>query len=267
MKLFKTLLAIAALAALVPAHAVIIVTSPAFTYSENFDTLTTSTTASAWANDSTLNGWSLFISTGAAPATIIGSTGSGSTASFTSFGAAASSERALGGLGSGGTYYGSPASGAVAGWIAVSFTNSSGAALGAFTIGFDGEQWRNSGNTSAQTMVTEYGYGASFAAVSSWTAPGGSFNWSSLVNTATAAAVDGNVAGKVAGVGGTINTSWAAGDTLWVRWIELNDAGNDHGLAIDNVTFSVTAVPEPGRMALMLAGLGAIGLVARRRRD
>ena len=268
MKLIKTLLASAALLALVPAHAVINVTSPAFTYSESFDSLTTSATAVAWANDNTLAGWSLFISSGAAAPTYLATNGAGSTSSFTSYGATGSGERALGALGSGGAYYGSPASGATAGWIAVAFTNSSGNALNSFTVGFDGEQWRNGGNasTAAQTMTLQYGYGATFGTVGTWNTPGGTFNWTSLVNTATAGAVDGNGVGKVAGVGGTVSTNWAAGDTLWVRWIELNDTGNDHGLAIDNLSFSVTAVPEPSSYALFAAGIAALGFVARRRR-
>jgi len=37
------------------------------------------------------------------------------------------------------------------------------------------------------------------------------------------------------------------------------------GVVLDNLTFT-TPVPEPETYALMLAGLGAVGLVARRRR-
>ena len=258
----KLIMAAAAIAAL-PAHADISVTTPSFTYSQNFDSLSTSSTAVAWANDSTLAGWSLFTSTGAAAPTYIAP--NTNTGSFKSLGTSGSSERALGSTGSGGTYYGSPASGAVAGWMALALTNNTGAELSGFTLGFDGEQWFNGGNTSAQTLVMEYGFGSSFATVTGWTAPLGSFNFSSPVTGSTSATVDGNSAGLVTGLGGSISTPWAAGDTLWLRWVERNDTGNDHTLAIDNLSLSVSAVPEPAPGALLLAGLAAVAFVARRR--
>jgi hypothetical protein len=233
-------------------------------YAQDFSTLTsTSGTGQAWSNNVTLSGWSLFRQPdpGTALTTYGGDTGTNNAGQFFSYGAAGSNERAFGGLGSGGTYFGSPASAAIAGWLTVGFTNNTAGVLTSFTLGFDGEQWRNGGNTSAQTMVLEYGFGASFTTVASWTAPGGNFDWSSPVTGASAAAVDGNTAGLVAGRGGTISSlNWAVGNTLWVRWVERNDAGNDHGLAIDNVTF--TAVPTPGTGALM----GLAGLVGLRRR-
>ena len=250
---------------LAPAHAAISVGSVGFSYSQDFNSLTTSTTAVPWVNDSTLAGWSLYTSTLADAATILGGTGSASTGSFYSFGAAGSGERALGGTASGGAYFGSPASGTVAGYVAVAFTNNSGSALDGFTLGFNGEQWRNGGNTSAQPMVLEFGLGASIGTVGLWMAPA-SLSWNSPVFSATAAAVDGNAAGLVTGLSATVTSlGWAVGDTLWIRWIERNDVGNDHGLAIDDLSLSVSAVPEPGALALMLAGLAAVGFVARRR--
>ncbi len=250
-------LALGALAS-TSAHAGLTVGSASYTYGQSFDTLATTGTTNAWANDSTIAGWSLFKTNTTTPVTTyIGDSGTSNTGGIHSYGSSA--DRALGSIGSGSFPLG---------WIAVSFTNASGAALSGFNIGFDGEQWRNGGNTSAHSMVMEYGFGATFDAVGAWTAPGGNFSWTSPVIGATAAAVDGNVAGLQAGRGGAVTTDWAAGDTLWVRWIEVDNTGADHGLAIDNVSFSVVAaaVPEPQSYALLLAGLACVGFIARRRK-
>jgi autotransporter-associated beta strand protein len=135
----------------------------------------------------------------------------------------------------------------VAGYIAFAATNSSPATLTSFTVGFDGEQWRdggaNGGTPVTQPMVLQYGFGTLFTDVTTWNEPGANFNWTAPVftNTTTGAAVDGNGAGLVTGLGGTINgLDWTTGQTLWVRWVERNDAGNDHGLAIDNFAFAWT---------------------------
>jgi hypothetical protein len=259
----------AALLALAPlaSYAVVSITGTQ-TYTQSFDSLATSGTSNAWTNDSTLAGWSLFNSTGAAITAYGGDSGTSNAGNFWSYGSTGSSDRALGGLGSGGAYFGSPASGAVAGYLAVALTNNTGAALDAFNVKFDGEQWRNGGNTSAQPMVVEYGFGSTFGSVASWTAAGAVFDFVSPSVGATAASLDGNVAtNRIANLGGTVNTSWADGSTLWVRWTERNDTGNDHGLAIDNFSLSVVAVPEPGTYAMLLAGLAAVSFIARRQRS
>jgi hypothetical protein len=256
------------------ANAAIVIGSAGQGYAQSFDTLAGSGSSVVWANDSTLEGWSLFRQP--APGTPIASyaTGNGGSNSgaFYSFGASGSSDRALGGLGSGGAYFGSPVSGSLAGWIAAEFRNDSGQTLSGFSLGFDGEQWRNGGNTATQSMAFEYGFGSSFDAVGTWVSPGGLFDWSSVVNTATAGAIDGNAAGLVAGRGGVINTQWNASDTLWVRWAEVNDPANDHGLAIDNVYFAAgdaapAAVPLPAPFALIAAGLGVLGWLSRYRQQ
>ncbi len=256
-----TLIASAALMAAAPAHAAIAVADGSFSYTQTFDTLASSGNTNAWSNDSTIAGWSLFKTTPSTAVTsYIADIGSSNAGGIHSYGTTA--ERALGSIGS--TSF-------TVGWIAVAFQNTSADTFSGFNISFQGEQWRDGGAATpvAHKMVLEYGFGASFDTVSTWTAPGGSFDWSSPVidNKTTGAAVDGNVAGKVSGLGGTIATPWATNDTLWVRWVEKNDAGNDHGLAIDNVSLTVVtaAVPEPSSYAMLLAGLCAMGFIAKRR--
>jgi autotransporter-associated beta strand protein len=213
---------------------------------QNFDTLPITGSANTWANDSTLDGWYLFNRNSADINAIAASDGTSTAGSFYSFGAESGTDRSLGGLASGGAYFGSPASGTLAGYIAFGATNSSVGTINAFTLGFDGEQWRNA-NTSAQTMVLEYGFGATVTSVATWLSGGSTFDWTSPVIGGTAGAVNGNVAGLAAARGGTISgLTWTPGDTLWIRWLENNDAGNDHGLAIDNFSLSWTGTEGGG---------------------
>ena len=254
-----------------PAHAISI-TAAGSAYTQNFDGLAASGTGMTWANDSTLPGWSLFKQPvqGTAMSTYSAGTGSSNTGGFYSFGASGNNDRALGGLG-GGAYFGSPDPGNLAGWMAVSFSNGSGGSLDGFQVSWEGEQWRNGGTASAQTMVFEYGLGSSFSTVTSWATPGGLFDFSSVVNGGTAGPVVGNSAGLVAGRGGSVSSlSWAVNDTLWLRWVERNDIGNDHGLAIDNFSFTASrssaAVPDGGT-TFALFGLSFAGLAGLRRKS
>ena len=255
------------------ASAQVIYLVPGNTYTQDFNTLVQSGTGQAWSNNSTLTGWFLYRQP--APGTDIttynAGTGSSNAGNFYSFGSSATdSDRALGGVGSGGAYFGSPSTGSVAGWIAVGITNSTGQALSSFTMTYNGEQWRDGGaaTPTAQTMVVEYGFGTSFTTVASWTPAGSGFNFTSPVfaNTSTGAAVDGNTAGLIAGLGGSVSTTWNTGDTLWIRFVETNDAGNDHGLSVDNFNFAAFAasVPEPSTYALVLTTLVFAGMTRYR---
>lgn len=192
----------------------------------------------SWTNNSTIPGWYLFRQP--APGTALtaynAGNGSSTTGSMYSFGSTSSSERALGALGSGGTYWGGPSSGTVAGWIAVAFLNNTGETIDIADVFFDGEQWR-ADNTSVQLLIFEYGIGSSFTAVGTWTAPGDSFNFTSPVNN-NSGAIDGNTTGKVFGLGGTLSAlGWDDGEVLWLRWRVTNALGNDHGLSIDDFSF------------------------------
>jgi hypothetical protein len=98
-------------------------------YGQDFNSLATTGTSVRWTNDVTLPGWFLFRQPSTSPIAI-------------------TTYAANNGIGATGT-------GADAGWIALALTNLSGAAITSLTLSFHGEQWRNGGNTSPQTMVMQ----------------------------------------------------------------------------------------------------------------
>ncbi len=251
-------------------------------YSQNFDSLAATDIGHSWTNDSTVAGWSLFrVNSGSDSAPISISSydatdGTADSGRFYSFGAANNPDRALGAIGH--LQFGNPGdqangvgTGATDGWIAVSFANSTGSALNQVTVGYDGEQWRDAGDNeppAAQTMTFEYGIGSTFASVT-WTAPGGSFDFASPVFTTTTGAVDGNTTGRVSDLGGAItDLDWQPGSVLWLRWVERNDLGIDHGMAIDNFSFAagLTAIPEPAAFVFvaLVCGMATFAVVMRR---
>ncbi len=69
-----------------------------------------------------------------------------------------------------------------------------------------------------------------------------------------------------AGMFTTLNGSFSAdaGDTLSVRLYDNNSQASGNDFAVDNI--SVSAAPEPGVWALMIAGVGMIGLTFRQAR-
>ena len=193
--------------------------------------------------------------------------GTANTGAFMSFGAASSTDRALGDVGSntlGGT---TPPTSSI--WFGLRLNNNTGQTLYSFTITYDGEQWRDGGAAvpSAQTM--NFMWSTTATAISdpntSFT-PASALDFTSPVfaNLTTGAAVDGNAAGLVAGITATVaGINWLPGTDLWVRWDDINNAGNDHGLSVDNFNFSAE-VPEPSTFTLV--GFSAAALLIFRRR-
>jgi len=215
-------------------------------YIQNFDTLAQSGTANAWTDNTTLPGWYAGQSAGTF-AGYNGGTGSSTAGALYSLGSAAvPGDRALGSLASNGTGnfgYG------------VRFANDTAQTITNITVTYTGEQWRNGGNTTPQTL--SFSYRVSNSPITtpdapntgSWTSVS-ALSFTSPIATSSGAALDGNVAANrhVFSSIELTGASVAPGQEIFLRWLDLNDAGNDHGLAVDDlsVTFnSITSVTNP----------------------
>ena len=260
------------------------ITGGGLSYSQNFDTLTTNTTAQIWTDNTAtvaldspqvvgLSGWYLgTFATGAATATngvqgFRAGNGSANNGSYYSYGAAGVLERALGTLPSDGI----TSSGAGALRLGVRFVNNTGQSINGFTFSYDGEQWRNAGVTNINNQFAVsyavFGPGLATLANSTYTAlAAANFNTPfDGTGTATATALDGNLAAnRIAGLGDTVTSlSVAPGDEIWIRWSDANSTSADLGIGIDN--FSITfEVPEPTSAAIL--GLGLFCLLNKARR-
>jgi hypothetical protein len=258
------------------------------TYSQNFDSLPNTPPNTSlgnspigWIDDTTspgtsqfsILGWYLYHPTQQAEGGANGhqrmriGAGSANTGAFMSFGSSGSTDRALGDIGSN-TLTPTPPTPPLDIYIGLRLRNDTAIPLHGFTLTYNGEEWRDGGATTpnAQTMTFMYSLTAtaindpnsSFATVSAL-----DFTSPIYVNTGSGAAVDGNVAGRVNGITATVTgIYWAPGTDLWLRWDDINHGGNDHGLAIDDLTFS--AIPEPS--SFILIGFGVAGLLLRGRR-
>jgi hypothetical protein len=68
----------------------------------------------------------------------------------------------------------------------------------------------------------------------------------------------GHVEQRAAARAGRAAWDWNAGETLWLRWVEVNNAGNDHGLAIDNVSLTAASTATPGVLVTQSGGTTAV---------
>ena len=219
--LFATLLA-------APAGADIGMSAPP--YSQNFNSLT-NTGAASWLDDVNLSGWYILCRS-FEPCTVSGytaSTGSSSGVSVYSFGSSGSSDRALGNVASSGPLNSTRFT------YELLFTNGPSFIQSNITVSYVGEQWRKSGTTSPHKLQFYYrvfpgGKGGSIAVTN--------LSFTSPVNTSGAAALNGNSSAN-RHVFSNIPLSGAIvkpGESLFLMWVEAEDSGAGHGLAIDDVS-------------------------------
>jgi hypothetical protein len=208
-------------------------------YTQDFNTLTNGT----WTNNSTLIGWYARTDATATIATYGANTGTTVAGGLYAFGVAGTNpitERALGMASSNGF---TGASGTGKGYYGWRLRNNTGASISSITVTWTGEQWRKESNATSHSLNLFYQTGTTVTDLiaGTWTAAPSTFT-TPIFNPAAAAALDGNApANRVASISVTITVAIAAGDEIMLRWEDLNDAGNDHLMAIDDVIISASS--------------------------
>jgi uncharacterized repeat protein (TIGR01451 family) len=212
-------------------------------YTQNFDTLATTGTANTWTDNTTIAGWySQFSLQPANPTTYRADSGGSNTGAIYSWGVAGVNlltERALGSVGSGtpGDIYN-----------AVRLVNNTGVTITSLTVNFTGEQWRQGGcqptpcTPLAQKLDFQYQAANAGVITDANTPTTGWLDHDALdftspqPGTSTAAAIDGNAAANRTALSSTVAVTINPGQEIWLRWKDINDVNNDHGLAIDDLS-------------------------------
>ncbi len=207
-------------------------------YTQNFNTLLNTGTAT-WVNDSNIPGW--YTARTGTGTGIAASDGSANPGNLYSFGT--NIDRALGSVSSGN---------AVAGnfFWGVRLANDTAATITALNIGYVGEQWRNGGNTLAQTADFQYRIAAP-GVITNVNSAGtwidfDALDFTSPTTGATAVALDGNLLSNRTPKSAALSSiSLAPGQEIWLRWSDPDHMpGGDHGLAIDDFSVSLSSQPD-----------------------
>jgi predicted extracellular nuclease len=236
----RTLVLLAALSCCLltsPVRAQVSLTTLGTPYTQSFDTLPASGSAT-WTNNSTIPGW--FHARTGTGTTIVANNGSSNAGNLYSYGTGTATDRALGSVGSGNAAIGNL-------FWGVRLQNNTGATITALDISYTGEQWRNSA-AAAQTVAFSYLVGSptvtgSLAEFQSAGVAVAALDFTSPITGGVAAALDGNLAANrvtlTFSIGGL---SIPNGTEVMLRWSDPDHTGADHGLSIDD--FAVT--PQGG---------------------
>lgn len=122
------------------------------------------------------------------------------------------------------------------------FTNNTGGIVSKISIQTRMEQWRESGNAAInETVAFSYSLDATSLNSGTWTTVTALDLKEKLTVATSNLAVNGNLASNYSLLSNIITgLNWANGTDLWIKWVDVNDAGNNGMLAIDNFSISVS---------------------------
>ena len=150
-----------------------------------------------------------------------------------------------------------------------SFLNSTGGGVGASvgTAGLDltfGESFMVSTDASQLWQGANDGNTVLLTSNADGSAPNPYATFLTGIGTVQVGTLVADIGGdyRVIGAGDHTFTAWAAGE-IFFHYADINYTDNSG--AITSTVTTAAAVPEPANVALLLAGLGLMGVVARRR--
>jgi len=222
--------------------------SPAYTEDFSGLPLTGSVT---WSNNSTVPGW--YASTDATPLVTSLGTSSGTSVSGGLFSFGNTADRALGFIATNG-FVGSSGTGKA--YLGIRIKNDGTRKIHKLTLVWTGEQWRRENNAVQHTLAPAWQQSSgpiTNLTAGTWTSVSPGFT-SPVTGAVTGIALDGNLpANRSAGLTSDLNLVLDPGGEVMIRWVDLNDSGSDHQMAIDDI--SVSAVyEETGPAAIMVTG-------------
>lgn len=144
--------------------------------------------------------------------------------------------------------------------------NNTGSTLTSFTLSYTGEQWINGNSGSNNALTVSYAL----------TAPAGldfsdGTNFTSVPSLTFNSPVDGDGVSARTNLNGSLSAnqvgvgpvtvsgiSWPDGTDLWIRWLDVDSAGEDHGMGIDDVVFSASDGSSGSGGNILWAWSGAV---------
>ena len=166
-----------------------------------------------------------------------------------SYGGGMSQDRAFGTLGG--------SSGNFSSIIGANFQNTSGSTITRINVAYVGEEWRLGAKNRTDRLDFQYSLDATSLTTGTWI-DANNLDFVTPYTKANPGGTDGNQSKFQTAMSGTVSfLTIPSGASFWIRWTDLDVAGADDGLAVDN--FSIVAVPEA---STYVAGLALVAGLA-----
>ena len=120
-------------------------------------------------------------------------------------------------------------------------------------------QWREHHTAHSSSFAYQIGATVTDLTSGTWT-PVTALNFTGPIATSTASALDGNASENRVAISASFAVSIAPNQEIVLRWSDPDDSGNDHGLAIDDLTVTATATDAAPTVSATIPSNDATGV-------